>query len=358
MYGKTTSSDILYELYKNSRISVAELSKKFKLSHYNMSMILEEFESKYGLYYTLMIDSKKLGFTGGRLVAIKFEKLPDIALLKKELKGDVFIQDAYLCKGDFDLLLYVVGLTAHEYSMWEWTLRALLSNYKVRFCSSELDAMQIGFFPISSNLIKRSILISDREKRVLKLLNDNSRIKIKDISKKMKLSHIQVVGTLNKLEDRGIIKHFSTLVQKPDKKIMSASLLNINPTMKYQLHLNKVINEMLKEDFTGSTSDYSVIATSSGMFHLALICNFENGEDYSNRGSNMWLRLCRDEEIRTQDALLTDVIIGKWPFHADRYDYYKKVMKILNLDENAYRKARESAKAGRLAEDYPTETDL
>ena len=101
---------ILREMYLNSRVSALRLSKKLHSNYYTVSKTLKELERANGLAYTLELDVRELGFLGIRVLAIKFEKAPDLKLLRKELQDDVFIQGAYLTKGDFDLLIYAMAM--------------------------------------------------------------------------------------------------------------------------------------------------------------------------------------------------------------------------------------------------------
>lgn len=349
---------LLNLLYHNARYTASELSQKLGLSYYETLKLIEECEKNYGLAYVTNVDPSRLGFTGSKVVAIKFGKRPSINTIKREFCDDVFVQAAYLCKGGFDLLLYVVGTNEGEYGRWEWTLRALISKYKAVIFSSSVDWLLIGFLPLSTEMIKISKELSDREKRVLTILNENARIKIKGISDKTGLSHFQVVNTIEKLKKKKIIQFFSALVQKPEKNVNTATFFQfLSPSPKHLAYLKKIIEVLLKENFSGPTSDYAILYDLTGQFDMLAICNYRNWDDNFKRGSALWVKLCKDENIITKEATLVELIKGKWPFHADRYEYHKYLSRTINKTENIYKKMRDYLKAGKSSNEVLWERD-
>ncbi len=350
--GKTTVTEekmysLLNALYHNSRYTVKFLSHKLGLSYYNTSKLIRKCESKYKLKYTININPKALGFTGSKIVLIKFEDIPNSSMLKNELSKDLFVQAAYFCKGDFDLLLYVVATSESEYGLWEWTLRAVLGKYKPIFFSSQVGWLDVGFMPLSSDLIKKSTVITDREKSILLLLNDNSRMRVREISRITGLSHFQVVNTLKSLKATNKVPLFSTFVQKPTKNILSASFFRFNaPAVSHPKMLKDVLKILLEEKFDNVTSDYALIYDLTGTNDLMIVCNFENSESYSSRGPELWIKNCKSEEVITQEAVMISVIKGVWPFHADKYEYLSDLLNMYENNPNIYIKIRDQLKSG------------
>ena len=198
--------NLIRELYENSRISSLKLAKKYRVPYHIVNNLIKEMEQKYQICYTLSLNTQKLGLSSCKMVTVKFSNRPTTEELKKELSDDIFVQHAYLGKGDFDLLLYVVGLIEHDYVVWEWTLRSIWSKYKPDFKSSTISNFIIGYIPLSNKLIAKSNTIRNDEKKILMLLNENSRIKKKDIAKLTNLTEIQVTRRINNLISKKIIK--------------------------------------------------------------------------------------------------------------------------------------------------------
>ncbi|MDE1828178.1 MAG: Lrp/AsnC family transcriptional regulator [Candidatus Micrarchaeota archaeon] len=320
--------DILREIYKDSRVSLQELGRRFNISYHNIAAALKELEKRYDIEYTLELDEAALGFTEGRIITIKFENpAPSIDFLRERFTKDIFVQDAYLATGDFDLLLYVVGITSKDFKAWEWRLRMDLGEYRPVFKSSIMDEKSIGFLALRSELIKESPILSNSEKKVLMLLNNNSRARLKEICEKCKIKNpMHVVYILRKLKEKGIIKKFSALTQKPDKKIISAYGLRLIPTKEH--HHKFFINfakELLNETASEITNDYCFIADVTGAYDGMYLCTFEDGERLSKRGPDLIQRLWAVESPRIDRAMLTYLIIGKWPFHLEEYESYKRL---------------------------------
>lgn len=312
---------LLAELYRDCRQSARELGTKFGVSYHTIAKTLVKLDQKYGLVYTLKMDEQKLGFTVGKLITIKFKQKPVKEMLMKSLINSVYVQNAYLSNGDFDLLLYVVGLSPEAFCVWTITLEAQLSDYGVRARISDRDNYSFGFFPLRNNLLDLSPALSKPEKTVLKLLNENARMRLKDLVKKSKMTQMQVVYTIKKLRKEGVIVSFSALTQRPEKSIFIAYFYTMAWYRKnhVELYLN-FWKELLKQDFREVTSDYCLEADVHGAYKKIDICTFKDGEHLSKYGPELRQRSYAPEGPLVRSASLTHALIGKWPFHLDHYD--------------------------------------
>ena len=210
---------LLKELYKNSRVSLRGLARELGVSHHTVAKTLERLEREYDIAYTLEINEAALGFSEGKLITIKFETMPDRDKLVQRFRKDTFIQDAYLCTGDFDAILYVVGLTPQDFQRWQFNLRVDLSQYNPILKFSSVNDYTVGFFPLRNEIIQSSTVLTDTEKRILCLLNDNSRIKLSELIKMGKTTQMKTVYLLQKkFREKGIIKRVTALIQKPEKR--------------------------------------------------------------------------------------------------------------------------------------------
>ncbi len=314
---------LLNEMYKNSRRSLKELGRNLNISHHTISNTLRRLEHDYNLEYTLDLDATKLGFPEGRVVTIKFEERPDLDFLRERFRKDIFVQDAYLAEGDFDLLLYVIGLSPREFAGWQWKLRIELGKYKPLLKISTADAYNIGFLPVRNELIEMSERLSGVEKKILEALNTNSRIKLKDLIEKSGTTQMKTIYALKKFKSEGIIKRFAGLVQKPTKRIFLAYTMYLSPTGEHTEFRLAFLNKLLEEDLHKATSDYALILDTVGNYDTLYVCTFENGEQLSRNGPDLQKSLFKKEGPKIDKAILTDIITGKWPFHLEDYSYYK-----------------------------------
>jgi len=320
---------LLLELYKDSRISLQELGRRFNISNHTIFSVLNQLTREYKLIYTLELSERALGFSEGRIITIKFKETPEINYLKNRLQKDIFVQDAYLAEGDFNLLLYVVGTTSsmtNDFQEWLWNLRMELSEYKPILRVSTVNAYAIGFFPLRNELIKESTILSNTEKKVLSILNENSRMKLNEIVKASKTTQMKVIYTMEKLKEKGIIKRFTTLTNNTDKKIISAYGILLTPSKKHNTLLLNFSKELINEDLHEITNDYCLVASTNGSYDSFNICAFKSGETLQKRGPILIENLWTEENPRIKKVLLTDLIVGKWPFHLEEYEAYRKVV--------------------------------
>lgn len=310
---------ILMELYKDSRASLRDIGKREGVSHHTVSKTLRELEEKYDLDYTLMLDEKALGFSEGRIITIKFETVPKIDILKERFAKDVFVQDAYLASGDYDLLLYVVGLTQIDFRFWLLKLRLDFGTNKPQIKMSTVNDYLMGFFPLRNDLLDKNIVLSNTEKKVLKLLNKNSRMKLRDLTSESKTTKMRVIYIIEKLKRMKIIKSFTTLVQTPEKRIISAYSLSLTLNRDFESFDKAFLAELIKEEYHEVVNDYSLIASTTGIWDSFLLCVFKDGEYLAKRGPFLAEEVYAQETPKIEKAILTAIIVGKWPFHLEDY---------------------------------------
>jgi len=321
--------ELLKALYNNSRLSLRELAAQHGVSHHVVSYMLKRLEREYGIVYTLDLDENKMGFANGRIVTIKFKNKPDIEIIKEKLINDPFVQDLYLADGDFDLIMYVSGITEEEFKVWQWHFRQYFNKYMPLLRTSTLTAKYAGFMSLRNKAIMNSPNLSEFEKKVLAILNENSREKISEIAKKVKVKDLdKVIYVIKKLKERGIIKRFTAITTKPGKGIVQAFGTVVNPSNN---HLNYVINfynEVVNEEKHQLASDYILITDTLGYFDGFNIASFDRGEDAEKRGAEMYKKIFADEILLLEKGIITDTLAGYLPLHIDSFEAWKKELKL------------------------------
>ncbi len=315
---------LLMALYKDSRISLRKLGNELGISYHVVQSTIKELEKNYALFYTLELDETKLGFAEGRIVTLKFKVRPTLEFLEELFKKDVFVQDAYLAEGDFDLLLYVIGLSPQDFQRWQWKLRTDLGDYAPIFKTASVSNSYIGFLPLRSELINESAVLSKAEKMILTTLNNDSRMKLSELSKKTKLTSNKIIYLVKKLRQTGIIKKFSALTQKPDKGVLLAYGVTLIPIKEWGALSLSFAKEILTENVHEIVNDYPLVLNTNGTWDVFHICAFTSGESLIRRGPDMLSTIWEKEAPRVEKAVLTGVLAGKWPFHLEEYSTYKK----------------------------------
>ncbi len=311
---------LLRYLYKDARAPLKALGREFRISYHTISEVLKEYEEKYNIKYTLKLNERALGFASGRIITIKFTKMPDIELLKERFEKDIFVQDAYLGSGDFDLLLYVVGLTETDFDGWQVKLRMDLSNYRPILKVSSQTGYRSGFFPLRNELLKESEALSDNEKKILLLLNENSRMKLKDLTKASKLSQMRTIYLIKKLKEKKLIEGYTALVQNPDKRLFVAYAFAVVFAKEHRKLLLKFLEIITNEDLHEVANDYSLISNTNGSYDSVYLCAFADGEVEAKKGAMILNTLWATESPKVEKSILTSLLVGKWPFHLEGYE--------------------------------------
>lgn len=322
---------ISHELYTNSRVSISELVNKLNLSHRAVSKYLQELEENNSLYYTLDLDPCLLGFTEPKLIAIKFSHPPKITLLKKRFKNDKSVQNAYFGSGDFDLIVHLVCKNQNAYIAWLFQFRVEFSNYKPIVKVSSLNDNAEGFLPLRADLIMGSTEITDAEKLVLFELIKNSRIKLKELQAITNLTQMKTIYSMDKLHKRGIIRRFTTCIQNPNAKLFAFLSLTLIPTEDHKPHLQtQLINKIIESENSEPlqlTTNYSVIYDTAGTFDSIFFCSFKDAADMDENGPSVFEKIWESEYPKFERCILTDLIVGKWPFNSNGYTKWREVLK-------------------------------
>ena len=224
-----TEKAILSALSADSRQSVTELAKKAKCSRVTAIKNLRRLEEKLDVRYTLEIDESKLVGCERHLLTIKFLKKPSAAFLKKFFKDDEFAEEVFLLDGFYDLFIFGWAGDPVSYIKWETYLASELAEFGPVIKSSELVAPLFGFWPLNDSFIGEihgSMKLDRVDKRMLTILNENSRIQLSDMAKIIGIGKGTVRYRLFRLMKSGIIKRFTLAVQNPPQKCQLLYFVN------------------------------------------------------------------------------------------------------------------------------------
>jgi DNA-binding Lrp family transcriptional regulator len=207
---------ILRELSTNSRVSLTRLAKKAGCSVATANKLLNRIVDKLGIRFTLEVELDKLGLEERHIIYVKFGKKPDEAFLRNLFDGDQFAQDVYIANGGFDLLIFVAADTPKNYIKWETDLAANLSDYLPELRPSEFVFDLLGYMPLNNafvNYVKEELKIDRKDRMILRLLNENSRISYRDMSNQLSISEDTIRYRVFRLVRRGVIRRFTVAVQ-------------------------------------------------------------------------------------------------------------------------------------------------
>jgi DNA-binding Lrp family transcriptional regulator len=207
------SRKILRELCSDSRVGVTELSRKLGVSRPMIARHIRSLERELGLCYTLELDYKALGLVKLYLYHIKFTKRPTEEELVSFFTRSRRVQLALLTKGQFDLAIFTFQGDEEEFAIWDQNLVLGFPKCGVSARKSDIDVMNFGFIPFDANAIESSSL-EDRTKKMLLILNQDSRITIRDLANKLGMSEDLATYHMQKLVKAGVIRRFTTIITK------------------------------------------------------------------------------------------------------------------------------------------------
>ncbi len=225
-----TKKSILQSLSENSRVTVTELAKQARCTRNTVVSNLASLEKEFGLKYTVEFEQRLLGMDQNHIVTVKTDKGLNEDFVRSVFKEDKVAQLAIVTEGDFDLLVYALTASGEEYMRWETKLSVQLSKYGAEMRPSQLVTEHTGFVPLISSSLERVDFerfgFDDTDKRILTLLNDNSRMSYSEIARNMEIGEDKIKYKFGKICKTGIIKKFTAIMTKPPKKCNSAVMVN------------------------------------------------------------------------------------------------------------------------------------
>lgn len=211
---------ILNQLDLNSRQSDAEIGRKTRISkqvvNYRIKKLIDE---KIITGFVPHINISKLGYSANKIY-LKFKSLPKN---KEEEMWDYLIKQKNIvwvvsCSGRWDLIFAIVSRDIEEFDK---TLVEFMNKY-----SSYVLERAISIFN-KATLHHRKWLLNDKQqvswllggkiqeekidekdKIILKLLNENARVPIIEIAEKAKISSSLAIQRIKKLQEKAIIGAF------------------------------------------------------------------------------------------------------------------------------------------------------
>ncbi len=344
-------SKLLLILYRDSRVPISAIAKELHINYYLTRKTLSWLRKEKKLAYTVHLNCRNMGFDTERYIVIKFEKVPDRKLLIGEFSDDVFIQNAYLLNGDFDVLLHIVKASNAQYLLWEQTLRIRLSEFRPILMVFDKTYAPTGFLPLSSKLIRASPSLSDREKDILVVLNDSSRASINNIMAKTGLTHGTIQRTINNLKRKGVLIKTTIIISGAKNRIMSVfTLKNLKISYNHQKYRNQALSKLTSDDSLSSHGKYDYISYTSGYFDMLMMFEYKNSSEHYEYGPPMWQGAYKEEEVKKREATLIQVLVGFWPVHPKDYSGILDEMRSESLSRAECDKVRNLVKRGKIDE--------
>lgn len=306
------SRKIIRKLSEDSRISISGLSKELNLSRKTIDKRIKKLHEVLTIHYTLEFNLEKLGLANPHLILIKFGKEPDYDDITSILKKSHIPQLAVAIKGTFDMFIYAIAASDKEYAYWDNSMQILLAKYDAYWQASDIAHVNLGFFPLRKELVNR-LNVEKPYKDILILLNENSKISFRDISKKIGLHFNTVNYYFKKLLRRGYIKKFTLTVEPTGDMVLVSYFSKLRAKGDIE-DKSKVIRKMLMEDEERPLINRYIIHAqligSFGTFTLGVFNSYNEGYKQS---VSRFKKTFKGDLHKIQYGHAVKTLIGKIP---------------------------------------------
>ena len=219
---------IIYELEKNARASVSDISRKVRLSKQLVSYKLKKLEEKKVILgYHAFIDTSKLGYTTYR-VYLKLQNL-NIENKNKFIKYLASLNEITILltiNGRWDLGCAIMVQDVYKfYEVWEKIVkfRENIDNYQICIYSPIYHFTRTFLSPEKADLPKMHILggnekieFDEWDLKILKALAPNIRTPLIEIAEYLNRSLPFVINRLKELEKKEIIMGYEPILNWKD----------------------------------------------------------------------------------------------------------------------------------------------
>jgi DNA-binding Lrp family transcriptional regulator len=334
MYGNADVTNreklVLRELSTDSRVSLTKLARIAGCSVATANKLLARLVEKLRLRFTLEIELDKLGFAERHVIYVKFHKEPEEAALEKLFKDDPITQDAYICKGDFGLIILAAADTPKNYIRWETNLAENLSEYMPELRPSEFIHDLLGYMPLNGDFvdhIKEEVKIDKKDRQILRLLNENSRMSYREMGSKLGINEDTIRYRVFKLLRKGIIRRFTVVVQNSGGVVSAYfARYSFDKRTVDTIFPEQRKHSMSEDEELPLVNRTPMIVLCSGSYRFFGMCYGRTREESLSGGIRWHMNLLRNNNPREAHAIVTKPIKGLLPLrNLDTKQYYRLI---------------------------------
>jgi DNA-binding Lrp family transcriptional regulator len=317
---------LLHTLSENSRAKINDISKSTGVSRRTITLKLNAMERELKINYTLEFNEEKLGLARPHLILARFNSKPDYGRIRRLLEGSHIPQMAASINGTYDLLIYANALSGQEYAHWDKKMQTLLSEYKVEWYASEVVHRQLGFFPLRNEIIER-MPIKERYKKMLTILNSNSRIRFQELAKELGMNVNTASYNFNNLLKLDYIKSFTISIDAPKNVSLMTFFSKYVPSEGYER-----ASAIARECFTGDDdnpliSRYLITAPLIGSYDFFTLGAFDDFKTAYKNDVLFHRNIFRRYGIKMAYGEIKELLIGKLPIRSmDTKRGYKTII--------------------------------
>jgi len=277
---------ILYELDKNSRASLGEISKKVRVSKEVVFHRINRLVNENVIAKFLTVPATyRLGLTGYKVyLRLANTSKEDLKKITKHLKKEKSVYYTSVCKGRWDLIFGIWAKSNQEFFKIH---NAILDKFSKHIQEKELsitvenlqfnrrwfynDNLTPEEFTFGEN--EEEVKLNEEDKKILDLITLNSRMKLVDISEKVNLSPKVVAYRIKEMEKKKIIRGY--------KVFLNSSVMGFN-TYKAFVYFKNINEERKKEfiDYCKNLPNIINMVTTFASWDMEMMFETEKDEEY------------------------------------------------------------------------------
>jgi DNA-binding Lrp family transcriptional regulator len=267
---------IMRMLCENSRSGITDIAGALSIHRKETERRLRTIEKEFGLKYTLELNQSRIGLRSPHIIGIKLGRGTGIKAVMDELSRYYIPQIVCSTRGKYDLLVYANAYSKSEYASWDRAMRrALTKRGELRWDTSEVTFKRFGFFPLTSRTITHSRL-PGRYKDMLVLLNDNSRIPLTEMAKRMRINYKTLLYSFKELLKTGYITRFTTVMpMRKEVAIMAVLIKYMSMSENTNLRINSS-RLFTSDSYNPLVSRYLVKASLLGAYDSFFVGAFDS----------------------------------------------------------------------------------
>ncbi|MBN3037229.1 MAG: AsnC family transcriptional regulator [Candidatus Diapherotrites archaeon] len=319
---------VLAALGGNSRRSMVGIAQEVGCSVQTVCNHMRFLEREFGLRHCLIFSPSPAGFSEF-FVRVKFRQgvSVDVERVKRVLGECGFVQFAALTDGDFDLFLWSVVASPKDYEHEvEARVRIALDDMISDWSAHGLLVRRAGFLPVSSDVVG-FFGLDERLKRLLVLLNNDSRMSLTDLAKELGVSVASVNYYLGRAKP--FVDCFTSFVSAPLDGLFAVRFVQARGSAGDFREAHVISREYLKQGRDFNRLVYG--AAVSGGFDNFFLERFQSEDDFM--AFNAFLERFRSLLRREERAVVTRVLKGVIP--ASRRNLSKDTEFLLSPAEMA-----------------------
>jgi DNA-binding Lrp family transcriptional regulator len=311
---------LLRELSEDSRSSVTRLAKRLKISRNTVISNIKWLEKELGMSYTLEFDMPKMGLANPQISFFKFGTKPTTGEVRNAFEGGKdFITFLATLEGDSDAVLQTVSDSSSEYMYWAVGIYLKLAKFKPTIQSSIVRGSIIGFMPLPTDLLRKldlgKVALDPLDRKILALLNDDSRMTYKDIADELGEEVTTIRYRIRRIDRSGIIRKYTLILKRPPPRYNIIYNYKEDLSAKAIEAYKRTLNHYLETDgHLSLTNSFVYVASAVGTSDIVGIGSFGDFATANEKVVDAHLEIHDGSEVDIHYSRILDVIYGNIPF--------------------------------------------